>query len=476
MHEAVGSTLEMLYEGQAEALASISGQLAWHFQEAGMAAKAVEYLHRAGDRAVRLCAYEEAMPHLASALDLLMTAPSSPERDQKELELQISLGIAWVGRAVFADEQVGATFSRARELCQQLGRESQLCHVLGELSVFHYVRAEHHRARELAEEALGLAQQVGDPLYIALCHWYLGLVLFALGELPAARTHLGEMIAFYDPLEHSRLLLSIRGSDGGASALSYDACCLWALGFPEQAAQRSQESLGLARKLDHAYTLADVISFAGCMFHRMRGDAGALMDHATALTDLSHQAEIPGWAATGSMYRGQALAMLGEVQEGITQMKAGIAAMQSVSAGLYQPEARCILAQGQAQAGMPEEGLTTVEEALTVVEETGEHLWEAEVHRTRGELLLMTGHVAAAEASYHSAIEVARRQEAKSWELRAAMGLARLWRAEGKAAEAREMLAEVYDWFTEGLETPDLREARQLLDQLSREPDAEEGP
>jgi predicted ATPase len=435
-----------------------------------MAAKAVDYLHRAGDRAVRLCAYQEAIPHLTRALEFLLALPASPGRDQKELDLQLSLGMAWMGHAVFSHEQVGAAFARARELCQQMGKESLLSHVLGELAIFHYVRAEHRRARELAEEALSLAQQVNDPLRVALGHWYLGLALFALGEIPAARVRFGAMIAFYDPVEHHQPFLGVRGSDAGVSAMSYDACCLWALGHQEQALQRSQQSLAQVRELGHAYSLADVIAFAGCMFNRMRGDAQALMDSAEELARLSKETGIPGWLATGWAYRGEAMAMLGQVQEGIAQICAGIAAMHSASARLFLPEILCILARAQAEAGLPEEGLITLDEAWSVVEETEERLWEAELHRTRADLLLAqdadASAVAEAEASYLKAIEVSRRQSAKSWELRATVGLARLWRHQDRTEEARKMLAEVYEWFTEGLDTPDLLEARQVLETL----------
>jgi predicted ATPase len=467
LHAAVGNTLETLHKGQTEAMAAIAGQLAWHFQEAGMAAKAIDYLRQAGDRAVRLCAYQEARAHLSRGLELLLALPGSPERDQQELALQLSLGLAWIRHGTFGPEQVGAAFARARELCQQMGTESQLCRVLGELAVFHFVRAEHRRAREFAAEAFSLAQQSGDPLLVALGHWQLGFVSFGLGKFTAARAHLQQVISFYEPQEHHRSLVSLRGSDAGVNALSFDACCLWALGYPEQAQQRSEEALALARELGHPVSLADVLAFGACMYNKMRRDACALKGHAEELIRLSKEKAFAGWLATGTCYRGEAVAMLGQFQEGIAQMRQGMTAEQSLGTRLNQQGVLCTLAQAQAEAGRPEQGLTTLDEALAWLEETDERHWETEVHRVQGELLLMHGDEAEAEASFHKAIEVARQQNAKSWELRATTSLARLWKRQGKREEARLILARIYDWFTEGVDTADLKEAQALLEGLA---------
>jgi predicted ATPase len=467
LHAAVGNTLETLHRGQTEAMAAIAGQLAWHFQEAGVAAKAIDYLRQAGDRAVRLCAYREAIAHLSRGLEMLLALPGSPECDQQELALQLSLGTAWIRQGTFGPEQVGAAFARARELCEQLGKESQLCLVLGELAVFHYCRAEHRRARELAEEALSLAQQFGDPLLVALGHWQVGLASFGLGEYTAARAHLQQVISFYEPQAHHQSLVFLRGYDPGVSALSFDACCLWALGYPEQALQRSEKALALARELGHPFSLADGLAFGGCMYNKMRRNACALEDHAEELMRLSNEKSFAGWVGMGTCFRGAALAMLGQVQEGMAQMREGMEASQSVGIKLDLSGTLGSLAESQTKAGQPEQGLATLAEGLAVVEETDERYFEAELNRVRAELLLMQGNEADAEASLQQAIEVARRQQAKSWELRATTSLARLWQAQGRADEARQALTEVYGWFTEGFDTPDLQEADALLKELS---------
>jgi DNA-binding SARP family transcriptional activator/predicted ATPase len=468
LHEQIGTALEGLYGAQEKIVAGadIATQLAWHFQEARITEKAIHYLHQAGERAVQLSAYQEAIAHLTGGLALLMTLPDSPERAQQELTLQLALGMAWMITATPTPE-VEKAYVRARELCRQTGKTSQLCRVLGELSVFYYVRAEHMRARELAKQALSLAQQAEDPLLVALDHWYVGIVSFCLGEYTTAQTHLEQTISFYDPQQHHHALVFLRGSDGGLSALAYAACCLWCLGYPDQALKRSQEVLALARELNHAFSLADVLCYAGCLFHDMRRDAPALKEDAEELRRLSHEKGFSGWLQYGTCFRGEALAMLGQIPEGIAQMVEGIATRQSIGTRCYLSGFLRSLAEAQAKAGHLDEGLTTLAEALVLVEQTDERHWEAELYRLKGELLLVQGEEAEAEASLHQAIEVARRQRAKSWELRAVMALSRLWQRQGKQAEAHQMLAEVYNWFTEGFETADLIEAKTLLEQLS---------
>ncbi|NIN69149.1 MAG: AAA family ATPase, partial [Anaerolineae bacterium] len=464
LHEQVGTALEGLYGAQHQA-AAIAVQLALHFQEARTTEKAIHYLQQAGDKSLELSAYQEAIAHLTAGLDLLMSLPDSPERAEQELALQISLGMGWKGSIPGPEGE--RAFTRARELCQQTGKTTQLCRAVGELSIFPYVRADHQTARELGEEALSLAQQAGDPLLVALGHWHLGYISFALGDYTTARAHLEQVISFYAPQDHHHSLVFLRGSDAGVSALAYDACCLWCLGYPEQAFKRSQEALALARELDHAFSLADVLCFGGCLFNRMRRDAQALKDDAEELTRLSEGMGFSSFFGTGICYWGEALAMLGQLQEGIKQIREGLADRHSMGARCYSSGILGALAEAQAMAGQPGEGLTTLEEALALVEETDERHWEAELYRLRAELLLMQGDDAEAERSLHKAIEVARRQQAKSWELRATVTLCRLLQKQGKREEARQLLSEIYGWFTEGFDTPDLKEAKALLDQLS---------
>jgi adenylate cyclase len=338
---------------------------------------------------------------------------------------------------------------------------------VGGLSIFWYVRSEYQRARRLAEEALSLAQQTEDPLLVLLGHWYLGFISFSLGEYTTARVHLEQVIAFYDPDQHHRSLVFLRGSDPGPSALAFAACCLWCLGYPEQALKRSQEALALAREFDHAFSLADVLCYGGCLFHDMRRDAPALKDHAEEFMRLSNETGLAGWLVDATSFWGEALTKLGQVEEGMAQLREAVAAKRSTGARCRLSGVLGALAEARAKAGQPEEGLATLAEALAWVEKTDERCFEAELYRVQAELLLMQGEDAEAEASLQQAIEVAQRQSAKSWELRATTSLARLWHQQGRMDEARQTLAEIYGWFTEGFDTPDLQEAKALLEELS---------
>jgi predicted ATPase len=419
---------------------------------------------------VQLSAYEEGIAHLTKGLALLTALPVPDSEDQRlqyarqELALQLALGTAWVGRQAYGPHGERA-YNRARVLSQQLGETSQLCLVLGRLAIFHYVRTEHGKALELAEEALSLAERTQDPLHVALGHRYLGAILLCLGEFTAARTHFAHMISFYEPERHHRALVSLRGSDAGTSALAYDACCLWCLGYPEQALNRSQKALAVARALDHPFSLADVLCYAGGYLGELRRDGQALMGYAEELKSLAQKT--PPWSMAGTYFQGEALLLLGRAHEGLVQIREGMDMYESMGVRYFLPGRMLFLAEAQAKVGQPKQGLDTLDQALTVVEETGERYWESELHRLRAELLLMQGDEAEAEASCHKAIEVARRQSARSWELRATTSLARLWQARGKIGKAREMLAATYDWFTEGFDTPDLREAKALLEELS---------
>lgn len=464
LHRQVGKALERLCETPGQR-ATIALQLARHFQEAGVTEKAIHYLHEAGDRAVQMSAYQEGIAHLGRALTLLMTLPDSLQRDRRELILQLSMGRARMGD-VTGPQWIKA-INRARELSVQTGETRHLCRTSGELAVFHYVRAEYPQARAVAQEALDLAEQAGDELLVVLGHWYLGFILFGLGEFTAARTHLRHVISFYNPEQHHVPFIRLHGSDPGVAALAYDACCLWCLGYPDRAAQVSNEILALARELNHPFSLADVLCFGGCQLNAMRRDGPALKEAAEELKRISQEVHLPGWTGMGSAYFGAALARLGRMEEGIAEMEPVTPTRHSLGVRCCSSVILAALAEAQAGKGCSQEGLATLAEAFTFVEESGERVWLAELHRLRGGLLLMQNQEVQAEASFQEALEVARQQNARSWELRAATSLARLWQKQGRSEKARRLLAHVHDWFTEGFDTPDLQEARILLDELS---------
>jgi DNA-binding SARP family transcriptional activator len=464
LHEDVGNVLEEFYEDQA---GEIAVQLAWHFREARIMEKAIQYLRQAGERALGLSAYQEAITHLSRELAYIEKLPESTERAQAELDSQMTLSIAWQCAKGAQANEVEVALTRARQLCRQLGKTSQLGRVMGGLTIIYYVRAEYQKARQYAEDSLSLAQQVEDVLLKMLAHWLLGLILFPLGEYVAARGHLGQVITLYDPEQHHAPSVALRGSDIGVSTLAYDALCLWCLGYPDQAMKRSQQALTLAREFDHPYTLADVLCYAGCMFHALRRDARAYLQVSEELARLVNEKGLMGWLGMATSQLGEALALLGKFEDGIPLMRQGMAIMQADELILYLTRIFSFLGEAQAKAGRLEEGIATIGIALERVEQFDERLWEAELYRVRAELLLMRDDLAAAEESYQKAIKVARQQQAKSWELRAATGLARLWQKQGRIGEARGLLGEVYHWFTEGFDTLDLKNAEALLEELS---------
>jgi DNA-binding SARP family transcriptional activator/tetratricopeptide (TPR) repeat protein len=467
LHEQVGCTLEALYKDcqESPSFMDITPHLARHFQEAKIVTKAIHYLQMAGERALQLNAYQQAATHLEAGLKLISALPDSRERAQKELALLLAFGWTKMARSA-PNPEAKAALTKARQLSHQTGSTAQLCLVLYNLSTHYYVRGEHLKALELAEEGLRTAQQSGDPFQLALSYWHIGFVQFAMGDYRAAHDHLGRTIAFYDPHQHHQLLISVHGMDAGLGAMAYDACCLWCLGYPEQAAHLSQEALTLARALRHAFSQADVVCYGGCMLDDMRGNGQSLLDHADELVTLSKEASFTGYLATGTSFRGQALAMSGQIQEGIEQIRQGMAMNASLDVTWGFIGNLRALAQIYASTGQVEKGLQTLDEAVALVEKHSERNWEAELYRLSGELLLMQGNEDEAEASLQKAVQVARQQHARSWELRSATSLAALWQKQGRTEQAHQLLSEVYAWFTEGFETPDLIKARELLSRL----------
>ena len=466
LHEHVGTALEELYGDQVEDAAN-PVHLALHFEKAQIIEKAIHYLHNAGERAVQLSAFREGITHLTKGLKLLETLPDTAEREQQELGLLLALGIAWQGLLGAQPDEIIYTFTKARELCKRVGNTTQMVQVLGGLAVLYYVRGKHHQAREFAEEGLALAEKANEPLPMLLCHWVLGFIHFCLGDFIHALEHLRYVLDFYDPTQHHHSLVYLRGSDAGLGAMAYEACCLWCLGYPDQASKRSEEALSMARELGHPFSLADVLCFAGCLFHAMRKDGESLQMNAEELMRLSQERNLAGWFATGMRSRGEAFALQGKIQEGVTQARKGIDAMQSEKMWIYHSGTLALLAEAQVKAGNLDEALDNLDEAFAWVEKTDERYWEAELYRLKGEILFKQGDDACAETNFNKAIEIARKQSARSLELRAVLSLCRLWEKRGKTEEAHQTLIGIFNWFTEGFDTPDLIEAKALLEELA---------
>jgi predicted ATPase len=448
--------------------------------------KAIEYLQRAGQQAVRQSAYVEAINHLTTALGLLQTLPDSLERAQQELTLQIALGAPLQAAKGPAAPETERAYTRAQDLCRQVGETPQLFPALRGLWQVYTAQGKVRTGHELCEQLFSFAQRIQDPALLLEAHYALGVALHFLGEFVPAREHLEQSIALYDPRQYHSLA-SLYGQDPGVLGLSHVSRALWSLGYPGHALKRSHEALALARQLSHPQSLALAL-FAAGLLRYFRGEGQAAQEQAEALIALSSEQGFPFQLAAGTMVRGWALAEQGRGEEGIAQMSQGLSALQTIGAVLPRVVWSGPLAESHGEIGRPEEGLTLLTEALALVDETGARFHEAEGYRIKGELLLQSRQVKTsqdksavinpqsptsnpqteAEACFLKAIEIARRQQAKSWELRSVISLARLWQQQGKKEEAQQTLAEIYNWFTEGFDTKDLQEAKALLEELQR--------
>jgi adenylate cyclase len=463
LHEDVGGGLERLYGDRAE---DIALELAHHFEEAGVTGKAVGYLYEAGAQAVRLSANEAAIMHYKRALRLLETLPEVDERLEKELALQLALTAPLEALKGFAAPETARAYARGYELSQQVGPTEQLVPALLSLATFYYARAEGQRSLHLIEQALDVALRKEDPLQVAIARWILAVALLNRGDLERAQVNLEHVIDFYDPRRHAPLVATL-AQDLGVSVFAWASWTAWLRGYPDQALERSRQALALAEELGHTYTMGFALTIAGAYFHQLRREVQAAARQNERVVDLSTEERFPLFAAGGTILRGWTSAMEGQAEAGTTAVLQGLEELRAMGVRTMRSRYLAMLAEARARTGQTEAALSTLAEAIAFVEETGERYYEAEIHRLKGELLLREGEEAEAEASFEEAVKVARNQAAKSWELRATVSLCRLWHEQGKLLEARKRLSEVYGWFDEGFDTPDLIEARSLLQDLS---------
>jgi class 3 adenylate cyclase/predicted ATPase len=487
-HQRIAQVLEAQF---AETIETQPELLAQHYTAAGLSRQALPYWQRAGQRAIERSAHLEAIAHLTKGLELLKTLPESPPRIQQELMLYVALGPALTATKGQAAAEVEHAYARARELCRQVGETPQLFQVLFGLWGFYEAQGALQTALELGEQLLTLAQRVPDPALLLEAHHALGATLFWRGEVSPAGAHFAQGIALYDPQQHRSLAL-LYGEDPGVVCRSYAARVLWFLGHPDQALTRSHDALTLAQEVAHPFSHTYALICAAAL-HQFRRERHTTQAQAEVATRLATEQGLPYWGAWGTILWGWALAAQGQGAEGIAQIRRGLAAYRATGAELLCPYFLALLAEAYGSIGQDEEGLRVLAEALPMVHHNGVRFYEAELHRLKGELLWQqavgTGGTLAstktsmgiladvgatrrslglteAETCLHQALDVARHQQARSLELRAAVSLARLWQQQGKQAEARQLLAEVYGWFTEGFETVDLQEAKALLEEL----------
>lgn len=460
-HEKIAQVLE---QHSPETASEHPESLGHHLTEAGLLDQAIPYWQKAAEVAVRRSANVEAVGHLKRALELLSRIPENSETARTELDLQIALGPALMAIKGYTDPDVQEAYAKARTLCQQLGDASGLFEVLRGLWGVYIMRAELQNALELGKQCLALAEHEQSPAFFLWGHQMVGQTATHLGDLISAQEHLDQAIGMYD-IRKRRTHRALQ--DPGVACLSYKAPVLWLLGYPEQALAASKKAVALARSLSHPFSLAYALGVGAlvCQFCRKPLET---FEYAEAARNLGSEQGMLYWSAVGGIVGPWALIERGETRGAIARTRQALADYAATGSFLMRPYWLALLAEALAKEGDVEEGINVLARAEAIVETSGERLCEAELQRLMGELLLAASasNFAQGEACFQRALDTARRQGAKSFELRAALSLSRLWKGQGKDQEASRLLGKVYNSFTEGFDTPDLIDAKTLLDLL----------
>jgi predicted ATPase/DNA-binding winged helix-turn-helix (wHTH) protein len=471
LHRRIAERQEAGYGGQVD---TVAAELAVHFEKGRDHQRAVYYLQRAAAGAIGRCSYQEAIHYLTKGQELLMALPDTPERTQQELMIHVALCVPLVATQGYAGAEVEAVYRRARELCGVIGTTPELFPVLLGLCRFYSLRAELQVARELGDNVTALAEQMQDPMMLLEADRCLGWIALLRGEFTSAATRLERSVALCTP-ERSRALLFLHGQDPWVSALAWLAVAHWYAGYPDRAQQDLDRALRVAHEASHPMSLAAGLAWASIL-HQLRRESRQALEHAEAFLALARAQGFTAYMAYGSALRGWALAQHGHADEGVRELREAISAAETAGARHGRPYSLSLLAEAHGAAGQIADALSILTEALTRAHETGEGRHEAELHRLKGEFLLQESDAhratigrptwAAAEACFQQARSLARRQGARSLELRAAVSLGRLWQRQGKRAEIESLVAPIHGWFTEGFATVDLKEAKTLLEEV----------
>jgi DNA-binding winged helix-turn-helix (wHTH) protein/predicted ATPase len=460
LHLRIGEQAEALY---GEHASEIAAELAMHFERGANYDQAAKYLQHAADNDLRRFAYREAVALSRRGLELIEKLPETPDRARQELRLHITLGAPLIATEGYAAADVGSNYTRARELCRQLENTAEFSQALWGLWTFYLVKAELGTAREIAEEFLRVA---ADIPYSRLTN---EVTLIHLGEFELALEHFQKALLLYDP-ERNRNDSFRYSQNSGVASQCHASWALWCIGYPDQALDRIEKALTLARDLSEPHGLAHTLFFAA-VIHQFRRDEPLAKIFAEAAYAISADHGLLLYQATTTVTRGWTLIELGRAEEAIELIRQGLVAYRATGTELLRPHFLVLLAEALKKANRIEEGLEVLEDSLAQAHANGDQYYLAEIYRLKGELLLLSSigqHAAAgAERCLNQAIETARKQKAKSLELRAAMSLSRLYQSRKQKKKAREVLAPVYGGFTEGFETKDLREAKVLLEELA---------
>jgi class 3 adenylate cyclase/predicted ATPase len=456
------------------ATASVEPELlAHHFSQAGLTEAAIEWWAKAGQRSLERSALVEATAQLTRALEQIATLPATPALRREQIKLQVALITPLLNVKGAAAPETKAAAERARLLIEQaeaLGEPPEdpllLFSVLYGFWVANIVAFNGDVTRELAAQVLALAEKQRETVPLMIGHRLMGMSLLATGDIAESQAHLDRSIALYDPGEHRPLAMRF-GMDLRASTLSYRSFASWFLGYPEAALAAADLALKDAREIGQAATLMYTLNFMPLTYIYC-GDYAAAKAQADEVVALADEKGSLFWKAFGMMNQGWLFALTGKASDAVQMITSGITAWRSTGATLWAPLRMSHLARAYAELGQFDDAWRSVGEAITAVKTAKERWCETEIHREAGEIALMSpeADAAKAEACFERALAIARAQQAKSWELRAGMSMARLWRDQGKRQQARNLLAPVYSWFTEGFETLDLKDAKTLLDEL----------
>jgi class 3 adenylate cyclase/predicted ATPase len=467
------STRQQLHAQIAAALEAHSPELmdsqpelfAQHYAEAGLVEKSVAYWGNAGHRSAARSAMAEAAAQFQRGIDQLALLPDTLERRRRELEFWSALAAVLNAVKGFAAPETGQAYDRAVGLWEQLGSPSEFLQIPYGQARYHLNSGELGRALRLAEDGLRLSGERDDSGGLVLGHHSCGAFLMLTGSFASSRPHLEEALALYHPTLH-RSFVHQFGIHCQLVSPAFLGITLFCLGFPDKALARSEAVIAEARRLAHPPSLAVYLSVSARLL-LLVGDNTGLDQRADQLAAVATELGFPHWRAEGTIFRGWVTVKNGYVTTGKSLLRRGLAAYRATGAQLWAPQYTALLAEACEIAGQTEKNVTLLNDALQIAERTGERWFTAELNRLKGQSLLRQGDTEAAESLYRKALSIAQEQEAKLWELRAAVSLARLRRDQGRRAEARELLALVYGWFTEGFATLDLKEAKALLDELT---------
>jgi DNA-binding SARP family transcriptional activator/predicted ATPase len=466
LHAQMGKALERVYGDRTPEVALA---LARHFREARLTDKAIAYLHEAGEQAKRASAYPEAVTHFRQAIELLRTLPESPDRDRIELREQKALGSVYHGLEGHGVPEVASALERASELAEKLDDRVQRFWILVGLYGIRHLQARHHAGHETLRECLALAEEEGDAGLLALSHHWLGVNASNRGRQTEALSHFDQFRALYDPVSHRALLSDWMANDPDLASDVERGLVMWIVGYPDRATERIEGAVRLARENGDPVSLYFALLCEAILRVYLR-DAEALSRLSEALHRVATEYGLSQVATLATLYRGWCLSQEDDLQGGAALMEESLTELEVQQWPAWQPFYAALLADVYRRDGRADIGLELVEDGLTTIDGTEERIHEPEQHRIRGELLLAleSPDLTEAEAAFRRAIAVARAQKTKSYELRAVTSLARLLGDHGRTEEAHQELVKVYEWFTEGFDTPDLREASGLLDELSR--------